>query len=149
MEFFAKKFNELTTSELYKILKSRAQIFMIEQKIYCLDMDDVDYQAMHFFLKENDEILAYLRAYYYNDEHSVVKIGRVLSMSHKKGLGRNLMNNCIEYINENMKCEKIFVSSQSQAMGFYAKCGFKTVSDEYLEEDVPHIAMELELNTKE
>lgn len=145
MEFFAKTFDELTTSELYEILKSRAQIFMLEQKIYCLDMDDVDYKAKHFFLKENDKILAYLRAYYYNDEHSVVKIGRVLSVTHKKGLGRELMNKCIADIGKNMPCEKIFVSSQSQAKGFYQKCGFKTVSDEYLEEGVPHIAMELYL----
>ena len=145
MEFFAKTFDELTTTELYEILKSRAQIFMIEQKIYCLDMDDIDYKAMHFFLKENEKTIAYLRAYYYNEEHSVVKIGRVLSVTHKKGLGRELMNNCISYIRDNMKCEKIFVSSQCQAMGFYEKCGFKTVSDEYLEEGVPHIAMELYL----
>ena len=33
MGFFAKTFDELTTTELYEILKSRAQIFMIEQRI--------------------------------------------------------------------------------------------------------------------
>lgn len=32
MEFFAKTFDELTTKELYEILKSRSQIFTIEQK---------------------------------------------------------------------------------------------------------------------
>ena len=30
MEFFAKTFDELTTKELYEILKSRSQIFTIE-----------------------------------------------------------------------------------------------------------------------
>lgn len=35
MEFFAKTFDELTTKELYEILKSRSQIFTIEQNIHC------------------------------------------------------------------------------------------------------------------
>ena len=43
MEFFAKTFDELTTKELYEILKSRSQIFTIEQNIHCQDMDDIDY----------------------------------------------------------------------------------------------------------
>ena len=37
MEFFAKTFDELTTKELYEILKSRSQIFTIEQNIHCQD----------------------------------------------------------------------------------------------------------------
>lgn len=41
MEFFAKTFDELTTKELYEILKSRSQIFTIEQNIHCQDMDDI------------------------------------------------------------------------------------------------------------
>ncbi len=145
MEFFAKTFDELTTSELYEILKSRAQIFMLEQKIYCLDMDDVDYNAFHYFLKENDKICAYLRAYYYDDEKTTAKIGRVLSVVHNKGLGTKLMEKSIKHIKNNLKCKKIIVSAQTQAVGFYEKCGFEIISDEYLEEGVPHKKMELNL----
>jgi predicted GNAT family N-acyltransferase len=32
MEFVAKSFDELTLSQLYEILRSRSQIFMLEQK---------------------------------------------------------------------------------------------------------------------
>ena len=45
MEFLAKRFDELTTRELYEILKSRAEVFMLGQGIICQDIDDVDYES--------------------------------------------------------------------------------------------------------
>ena len=63
MQFSAKEFKELTTKELYEILKLRSQIFIVEQKMNCLDMDGVDYNALHCFLLESEKIVAYLRAY--------------------------------------------------------------------------------------
>ena len=42
MEFFAKEFSKLSVYELYEILKSRAEIFLLEQNIICQDMDDTD-----------------------------------------------------------------------------------------------------------
>ena len=53
MRFIAKTFDELTTKELYEILKARAEIFVVEQNIKYVDMDDVDYKSFHCFL-END-----------------------------------------------------------------------------------------------
>ncbi|MBE6789364.1 MAG: GNAT family N-acetyltransferase [Ruminococcaceae bacterium] len=143
MKFVAKNFDELTAGEVYEILKARAQIFMIEQDIRCLDMDGVDYQSRHFFLEENGKILAYLRAYYIDDD--TVKIGRVLSIRHKKGLGSEVMNRALCDIKENMKCKKIHVDAQKQAAGFYEKFGFVKTSDEFLEEGIVHIAMQRQL----
>ena len=42
MEFYAKTFEQLSGSEVYEILKSRAEIFIMEQKIFYLDMDDME-----------------------------------------------------------------------------------------------------------
>ena len=145
MEFTAKYFDELTTHELYEILKSRAEIFILEQKIYCLDMDDVDYKSRHCFLKDGNRVVAYLRAFYKDDDRSVVKIGRVLSLKHKNGLGTQLLEKSIADIKENMLCKKICLNSQKHATSFYEKFGFKVVSDEFLEEGVVHVSMELDL----
>ena len=62
MEFFAKTFDELTTKELYEILKSRSQIFTIEQNIHCQDMDDIDYNSLHCYIMDDNKVVAYLRA---------------------------------------------------------------------------------------
>ena len=143
MEFFAKSFEQLTTNELYEILKSRMQIFLLEQNIVCLDLDDVDYKAKHYFLIEEGKILAYLRAFYLDEDK--IKIGRVLSMTHNQGHGTVLMNNVIDCIKTEEICNTICVSAQIGAVKFYEKFGFECVSDKFLEEGVPHINMILNL----
>lgn len=145
MNFTVKSFDELKTAELYEILKSRAEVFLLEQKIVCQDMDDIDYESHHFFIKEGDRIIAYLRAYYTDKENKVMKIGRVLTLSHGNGMGRILMDNTINEIKHRFVCNKIIVNAQKHAEGYYAKFGFKTVSGDFMEEGIPHVKMELEI----
>ncbi len=141
MNFIAKNFNELTTVELYEILKVRSQIFNVELKMNCQDMDGVDFDAWHFYLQEDGKIVAYLRAYYV--DKTTIRIGRVLTLEHGKGMGVEIMKKSIAYIKQNMPCKTICLDSQKHAIGFYEKLGFKTVSDEFLEEGVLHVKMEL------
>lgn len=145
MNFVAKNFGELSLTELYEILKARSQIFILEQNMHCQDMDGIDFEARHFFLEENSKILAYLRAFYTDDSKSVVKIGRVLSITHGVGLGADIMKRAIADIKKNMKCQILSLNSQKSAIGFYEKLGFKTISDEFLEEGVIHLKMQLEI----
>jgi len=142
LRFVAKEFNELTTSEIYEILKSRAQIFMLEQDIRCLDMDDMDYKSRHCFLVDKERVVAYLRAFYKDDSREVVKIGRVLTLEHGKGTGRLLMEMSLADICINLPCEQLYIEAQMHASGFYEKFGFQIISEPFLEEGIPHVAME-------
>lgn len=141
MEFFALDFDSLNTIQLYEIIKSRTEVFLLEQNIVCQDLDDVDYVSTHIFFFDADRVTAYLRAYYIDD--NTVQIGRVLTLFHNQGYGRDLMQKALEYIKENMPCSTICLHSQKHAEGFYEKFGFKTTSPEFMEEGVPHITMEL------
>lgn len=145
MKFTAKYFDELSSLELYEILKARSQVFIVEQNMRCQDMDGIDLKARHFFIEDDGKVLAYLRAFYEDDSKDVVRIGRVLSVTHGVGLGAEVMCKAIEDINKNMICKKICLDSQKHAIGFYEKLGFKTVSGEFLEEGVVHVKMQLEI----
>lgn len=145
INLISKRFNELTTTELYEILKARSEIFVIEQKIHYQDMDNVDYNSLHCFFMEDNKVIAYLRAFYQEDNKDIVKIGRVLTLKHGNGVGRNLMKQSLETIKEKMVCKKVCMNAQKHAVDFYKKFGFKTVSDEFLEEGIVHVVMELEL----
>ena len=127
--------------ELYEIIKSRTSVFLLEQNIVCQDLDDIDYLALHCFFKEDNKVTAYLRAY--KSDETTVKIGRVLTLEHKKGLGRKLMEKAFGEIEKHFEYSKICVHAQKQAEGFYAKMGFETVSNEFFEEGVPHVVMEM------
>lgn len=142
MNFYSKTFSELSTCELYEILKARAQVFIVEQRINCQDMDGVDYDSLHCFIKDNDTVIGYLRAYL-TDEPGTVKVGRVLSLHHGVGIGRRLMELSLPVVTKHFGCRKIVIHSQKYAAGFYEKFGFKTVSDDFIEEEIVHVAMEL------
>jgi len=86
-------------------------------------------------------VIAYLRAFQ-SDKDSVT-IGRVLTLEHKKGLGTKLMQKSIDEIKRHFEFKKVCVHAQRQAEKFYEKMGFSPVSEEYLEEGVPHISMEM------
>ncbi len=142
MNFVVKKFNELTNEELYEILRVRSQIFTVELKMNCQDIDGIDFNALHFYLQQDGKIFAYLRAFYLDE--NTVRIGRVLTLQHGKGMGLEIMKRATDYIKQNMSCKTICLDSQKHAIGFYEKLGFKAVSDEFLEEGVLHVKMELQ-----
>ena len=140
MNFNYKLFSELTTRELYEIVRARQEIFLMEQNIICRDFDGVDYDALHCFLWEDGRVVAYMRAFMVDGE---IHLGRFLTIRHGEGLGRQLMELSLPVVKERFGCDKISFHAQLHAEGFYLKLGFKTVSDVFLEEGIEHIKMEL------
>ena len=142
MQLIAKTFDELNTVELYEVLRARAEIFALEQGICYQDMDGIDYESLHCFFTTGTKVTAYLRAFYTDDSQETVRIGRVLTINHGMGNGRVLMKQSLPVIKERMHCQKIILDAQKHAVGFYEKCGFEIVSDEFLEAGIPHVVME-------
>lgn len=140
MTFIAKRFDELTPRELYEILKSRQEIFLLEQNIICNDLDGLDTNALHCFLFDGERVLGCLRAFYIDSD--TVKIGRVVTLTHGVGHGRLLMESALSAIKEKMPAKRLLVSSQTRARGYYASFGFTEISEEYDEDGIPHVAME-------
>lgn len=142
----AKNFNELSSTEVYEIIKARVQIFVVEQNCPYQDVDDVDYESLHIFYKSGEKITAYLRAFRKDSE--TVQLGRVLTTEHGKGLGGELLKNAIEIVEEKMNPEKLYIEAQTYAIGFYEREGFVVCSDEFLEDGIPHVKMELILSRR-
>lgn len=137
--FVSKFFNDLTTRELYEILKARSEIFVVEQNCVYQDIDDVDYRSIHIFSEEEGKVTAYLRAFMKKD--GVAQIGRVLTLEHGKGLGGMLLKEGIRQVCEKLNPEKIYLDAQCYAVGYYAREGFQICSEEFLEDGIPHVGM--------
>lgn len=149
MQFYAKKFEDLSGAEVYELLKARSAVFQMEQNIHYLDEDDVDYQALHCFLMEKGKVSACLRAFRDSDDPDAVHIGRVLSMVHGHGLGRILMEKSEAAISDIFKPEVLVMDAQFHAVGFYEKLGFTVVSGEFLEEGILHKKMEKRIQRRQ
>lgn len=143
-DWILKSFEQLTTTDLYGILRLRSEVFVVEQDCVYLDIDNKDKKALHLFAKNNDdEVVAYARLFnkgYYFKEAS---IGRVVTcINHRKlGLGHLLMEKSIDAIKTNFGEAQITISAQEYLKHFYESHGFTQTSAMYLEDNIPHIEM--------
>lgn len=145
MEAVIKHFKELTTDELYEILKLRAEVFVVEQNCVYQDLDDVDLDAYHVYFKEEERIVAYLRVVEKGKRLDEVSVGRVISLKRRCGLGSELMKLGLAVAKEKYGAKTVKVGAQAYAKPFYEKAGFRQISGEYLEDGIPHIYMLCEL----
>ena len=143
MEFLVKNFSELNTSELYKILQLRSEVFVVEQDCVYQDLDFKDQKAVHVIGIKNNKIIAYTRIFKPGDYFKEASIGRVIvdAKERKFGYGHDLMKASIKVIQEKFNTLKITISAQVYLKNFYESHGFKKVGDEYLEDRIPHIEM--------
>ena len=147
MKFEIKHFNELSTNELYEILKTRSEIFVVDQNCVYQDLDDKDQDAIHIFCW-NDEgrVAACLRVFWKDKDTGVAQIGRVVTLEHGTGLGGRMLHEGVELAINKFGARKIYLEAQEYAIGYYAKEGFKVVSEPFLEDGIPHVQMEREIS---
>jgi ElaA protein len=143
MTFEFKTFNELSVHELYDILQLRAEIFVVEQDCIYNDLDGLDKLAVHQFLKKNDKIVAYSRLLKPGTRFPDFSIGRVVVKESERGvgLGIEMMEAAKTYIVNEWGATKIKVSAQKYLQKFYEDLGFEIVTEEYLEDGIPHFGM--------
>jgi ElaA protein len=120
-------------------------VFIVEQDCPYLDIDDKDIYAHHVLGKdENGVIHSYSRILAKGisyEEYS--SIGRVITSSNARGSGegRKMMKFAIECIKSVYPRDRVKISSQCYISSFYQSLGFEKVGEEYLEDNIPHIAM--------
>lgn len=141
--FKVKKFHEVSASELYEILRLRAEVFIVEQDCVYQDIDNKDQKALHVIGYKNDKIIAYTRVFSEGDYFEKASIGRVVvsEQERKYGYGHELIRKSIEAIEQHFKTNEIKISAQCYLQKFYEKHDFKQVGETYLEDGIPHIAM--------
>ncbi|HVI43297.1 MAG TPA: GNAT family N-acetyltransferase [Chitinophaga sp.] len=144
MNWIVKKFDELTTNELYAALHLRCEVFVVEQQCAYQDMDYSDQQALHLMGKDdNNQLVAYTRIFGPGIKYKESSIGRVITSpkARGKGAGRELMEKSIAVIEEHFGKVPIKISAQQYLQRFYTSLGFEQTSDTYLEDNIPHIEM--------
>ena len=77
LEFKIKRFNELSTSELYQLLQLRSEVFVVEQNCVYQDVDGKDEKALHLLGEIDNKIVAYSRLFKATDYFENASIGRV------------------------------------------------------------------------
>lgn len=137
-----KDMDDLTVHELYALLKLRVDVFVVEQNCAYPELDGKDGAALHLLLRTGEEIIAAARIFPPRDAMPA-KIGRVVvSPAHRgKRLGEALMREALQICADRFAGTPLFLSAQSHLQGFYGGLGFTVVSEEYVENGIPHVDM--------
>lgn len=143
VKFKIKRFNELSTEELYSVLQLRSEVFVVEQNCVYQDIDGKDAKAIHLIGTFTDEIVAYARIFKSGDYFEQASIGRVVVKQkyRDRKWGYDLMNEAIKATQTVLNETNITISAQLYLKRFYESLGFIQTSEMYLEDDIPHIEM--------
>lgn len=142
MELIVKSFGQLTTAELYEILRLRVDVFVVEQNCPYPEIDGKDPDAVHLFLRDEAGIRAYLRLLPPGAAFDTASLGRVVVRERRRGLGRQIVAAGIRQAKAR-GWEALTIEAQTYARGLYEQAGFRQVSEEFLEDGIPHIRMRL------
>lgn len=171
-EFSIKTFDELTSVDLYHILKARSQVFVVEQNCAYQDIDDVDFDCLHLVAHNNETLIGYCRiippefnqlrsnlsvADYANKSVAnspispMPAIGRVLVLPEHRGhgLARQIMIQAIACCHKKFgKKRPIIISAQTYLIHFYESLGFVPEGEVYFEDGLEHVKMILSVVKK-
>ena len=138
-----KSFEEITTSELYEIIKARVDVFVVEQDCPYPDLDDYDQKALHLWAEQDQKVLAYCRIFNQGIKYTETSIGRVLTTEKGRGknLGKQLIQYAVETIENRFRTSEIRISAQDYLLRFYSGFGFEDTGKKYLEDNIPHTEM--------
>ncbi|MDD6005572.1 MAG: GNAT family N-acetyltransferase [Firmicutes bacterium] len=145
MELFVRRFDELDIHDLYEIMKLRCDVFIVEQECHYEDIDGRDINAIHVYLKDNNEIVGYLRILDKGVLFKEVSIGRVIAKRRRVGIGSELLKAGLIAAKKYYNADKIKIEAQVYAKSFYERVGFKVCGAEFLEDGIPHVPMVVEL----
>jgi ElaA protein len=166
--FSIKTFDELTSVDLYHILKARSQVFVVEQNCAYQDMDELDFDCLHLIAHQNEALVAYCRiippefnklrsnlsssdATTKVSDTAMSSIGRVLVLAAHRGdgLARQMMNQAIAHCRKKYgKKRPIIISAQAYLISFYESLGFVPEGEHYLEDNIEHVKMVLHVVKK-
>ncbi|MBH5317701.1 GNAT family N-acetyltransferase [Paenibacillus sp. GSMTC-2017] len=129
-----------TKEQLDETYRIRKDVFVREQGVpEEVEIDEYEDEAKHVLVRYNGEPAGAGRI---RQVEGVAKIERicVLESYRKHKIGGAIMAE-LEEVARELGLEKAKLHAQTQASGFYVKLGYTVDSNEFLEENIPHVRM--------
>ncbi len=132
------RFADLDPEVLYKLLRLRADVFVVEQECAYPDIDgrDLEPDSLHLWIG-GVEPVAYLRVLN-GPPTGTSRIGRVVTSpsARGEGLAKALMHKALA-----STMGPVVLDAQTYLVEWYEQLGFKVDGNEYLDDGIPHTPM--------
>lgn len=147
MNSFVKRVS--SDEEYQHCLAIRETVFIQGQKVpFAEELDGKDGESTHYLLYVDEQPAGVARVRYI-DQYAKIERVAVLDEYQGKGLGKLIMETILADLQHNETVKNAKLSSQTHAIVFYEKLGFVVCSEEYLDANIPHKDMMLELSCKD
>jgi ElaA protein len=142
-----KHFSELTKEELYRLLRLRSEVFVVEQNCVFLDQDDKDGVCHHVMGWKEGKLVGYSRIVPAGISYAECSIGRIVTSPAARGLGvgRELLSFSIGVLYQLHGKRDIRIGAQYYLKEFYESYGFVQTGEVYPEDGIDHIEMLLSI----
>ena len=143
LDWYLKRFEELSIEELYELLRLRSEVFVVEQRCNFMDMDNKDQKCYHLLGRKNGKLLAYARIVPAGLSYAFPSIGRIVVSGDGRGMGFGveLLEVSISTVEKLYGKTTIRIGAQLYLEKFYGSFGFQKSSEVYLEDEIEHIEM--------
>lgn len=143
LSWILKPFDRLTAFELYRLLRLRSRVFVIEQQCIYLDQDERDLGAFHLMGYREESLAAYARLFAPGDYFEEAAIGRIVIAPEFRGsgLGKVLVRKSLDIAGRLYGDAPVRIGAQRYLEQFYNDFGFRVVGETYLEDGIPHVEM--------
>ncbi len=142
--------NVQTPAQLERAFTIRRQVFVVGQGVSEeVEIDGLDDQALHLLAINEEGPVGTMRMRLLDagvDARAIVKMERVavLAAYRGQGIGRELMLAALGWARQS-SAGLVKLHAQTQVRDFYDKLGFVAYGDEFMEDNIPHIAMRMQL----
>jgi ElaA protein len=147
MDWLCLKFSELSTTQLYQLLKLRVDVFVVEQTCPYPELDDKDHQdnVYHLLGYQDQKLVACARLLAPGISYPQLSIGRVATAQayRQQGLGKQLLSTALHQCEQLWPQQDIQIGAQVYLTAFYENFGFQRHSCDYLEDNIAHLDMRL------
>ncbi len=123
----------------------RIEVFQNEQH-FTEEFDEIDNNCIHILYFQDEKPVGVARLFNTKENQNQYQIGRVAVLKNyrKYGIGKKIIDQ-LEKEAKKLKGTSLKLSAQTAVEGFYKKCGFTSVGEEYMDEHCPHIDMVKEI----
>jgi len=141
-------FAALGTDTLYRLLRLRSEVFVVEQNCVFLDLDGLDPQCLHVLGEVVDgtgtrHLRASTRLVPPGVAFAEASIGRVVTAPAARGtgIGHVLMAESVRLLEQLWGPQPIRIGAQAHLERFYNRHGFVSDHKPYIEDGIPHLEM--------
>jgi predicted GNAT family N-acyltransferase len=129
------------SNEYWKIVQIREIVLRIPLGLrFSLSEIQNESEELIFGIQVNNQWIGSCQYQIFNNEAKMRQVA-ILDAYKRKGYGKKMVIQSMEILKQK-SIQKIYCHARASAVPFYENLGFQTISDEFMEVNIPHFKMQ-------